>query len=103
MLITSRRKLITGMVAALATPAIVSAESLMAVTGDRYFFWTKSLPILPDPMHMTPELYAQNATAILWAERAALRRNMDLLWEQIETSIPTKSSRLRSVSTHPNS
>jgi len=43
----SRRSLITGLVAFVAAPAIVRAESLMKVTGDRYFFWQYRWPLLP--------------------------------------------------------
>lgn len=43
-----RRTLVTGLVAFLATPAIVRAGSLMPLRGDRYFFWDYRCPMLPD-------------------------------------------------------
>lgn len=43
-----RRKLITGLSALIATPAIVRASSLMPIKGERYFTWTYTCPILPN-------------------------------------------------------
>lgn len=43
-----RRGLITGLIAFAAAPAIVRAESLMPVKGDRYFTWDYTAPIFPD-------------------------------------------------------
>lgn len=43
----NRRSLVTGLISLIAAPAIVRAEGLMQVTGDRYFFWQHSLPLLP--------------------------------------------------------
>lgn len=42
-----RRQLITGLVSLIAAPAIVRADSLMQIKGDRYFYWEWSCPILP--------------------------------------------------------
>lgn len=54
----NRRKLITGLVAFAAAPAIVRASSLMQIRGDRYFFWEMSLPLLP-PIVSKPVDWAQ--------------------------------------------
>lgn len=53
-----RRGLITGLAAVLAMPAVVRAESLMKVSGERYFFWEYTCPLLPDPSHWKPEVLA---------------------------------------------
>lgn len=43
----NRRKLITGLIAFAAAPAIVKASNLMPIRGDRYFVWEWRCPILP--------------------------------------------------------
>lgn len=43
-----RRSLITGLISLVAAPAIVRADTLMKLTGERYFFWKISMPLLPD-------------------------------------------------------
>jgi len=47
---TGRRHLITGLASLLVAPAIARAESLMPIKGDRYFYWTYTCPMLPDPL-----------------------------------------------------
>lgn len=44
----NRRSLITGLVSLVAAPAIVRADALMRVAGERYFVWQKTLPLLPN-------------------------------------------------------
>lgn len=48
-MLIQRRGLIAGLAAVLAAPAIVRAENLMPIKGERYFFWDYTCPILPDP------------------------------------------------------
>lgn len=54
----NRRQLITGLVALVAAPAIVRAESIMQISGDRYFVWQYRCPILPD-LARWPDAYAR--------------------------------------------
>lgn len=42
-----RRKLLTGLASLIVAPAIVRASSLMPISGERYFIWQKSMPLLP--------------------------------------------------------
>jgi hypothetical protein len=44
----NRRTILTGFAALIAAPALVRAESLMPIKGDRYFFWEYRCPLLPD-------------------------------------------------------
>lgn len=50
-----RRRLITGLVSLVAMPAVVRAETLMRVRGDRYFFWDYRCPMLPDVRWYDPD------------------------------------------------
>lgn len=56
-----RRALISGLASILAAPAIVRADGLMKVTGERYFFWKKSLPLLPDIRRGFATIFEANA------------------------------------------
>lgn len=56
-----RRKLITGLAALIAAPAIVRAGSLMPISGDRYFVWQYRSPMFPDLMRW-PAMYEKGVS-----------------------------------------
>ena len=63
----NRRRLITGIAALIAAPAVVRASVLMPVSGDVYRVWEWRCPILPDIGQRWEEAHANGIKFKDWS------------------------------------